>query len=189
MRLVILLGLLMISGVAVADCEEKINKMTDGVSVKDAMRCLSELQRNLAEKAEKAEKALTQQTEFFMSKAVVAFNSDVCPSGWRPLTNGEGRVIVGSGRGNGLSARVLRDLGGSETHTLTVPEMPSHHHPHTDDGVYHNPPNKYDGLATEFRGDSSVGLTHGTRTTSPEGGGQPHNIMQPFVVLKLCEKQ
>jgi hypothetical protein len=185
MKIVPILVLFVICGSAFADCEDSINNMTDGASIKIAMKCLNKMQSEIASK-----QPSPTSIELLPQKAVVAFNLDVCPYGWQPFKAGEGRVIVGSGRGNGLSARVLGDLGGFETHTLTLTEIPSHTHPHTDDGVYHNPPNnKYEGLRTEFRGDSSVGLTHGARDTSATGGGQAHNIMQPFVVLKLCEKQ
>lgn len=184
MKMLTVLVLLCVSSIAFADCEDLINNIADGASIKSAMKCINKMQSELASK-----QASLSNAELLPQKVVVAFNLDVCPSGWQPLKNGEGRVIVGSGRGNGLSARVLGDLGGAETHPLTLAEIPSHTHPHTDDGVYHNPSNKYDGLLTEFRGNSSVGLTHGARDTSPAGGGQAHNIMQPFVVLKLCEKQ
>jgi microcystin-dependent protein len=39
-----------------------------------------------------------------------------------------GRTILGVGQGSGLSNRTLSQTGGAETHTLTIPEMPSHNH-------------------------------------------------------------
>jgi len=39
-----------------------------------------------------------------------------------------GRVSLHVGQGSGLSDRVLGEVGGEETHTLTVAEIPSHDH-------------------------------------------------------------
>lgn len=39
-----------------------------------------------------------------------------------------GRIPVGSGQGDGLTNRTIGDIGGSETHTLTIAEIPSHAH-------------------------------------------------------------
>lgn len=44
------------------------------------------------------------------------------------LPDFRGRTPIGTGNGSGLSNRILSDVGGEETHSLTVDEMPSHNH-------------------------------------------------------------
>lgn len=44
------------------------------------------------------------------------------------LPDMRGRVSLHVGQGSGLSDRVLGEVGGEETHTLTVAEIPSHDH-------------------------------------------------------------
>ena len=65
---------------------------------------------------------------------ILSFNSMTPPLGWT-LCNGlngapdlRGRFILGSGAGTGLTPRIINTTGGEETHTLTIPEMPSHNH-------------------------------------------------------------
>jgi microcystin-dependent protein len=64
---------------------------------------------------------------------IVPFGT-TAPSGWA-LCNGEngtpdllGRFILGSGQGKGLTNRTINTKDGTETHKLTVAEMPSHNH-------------------------------------------------------------
>jgi microcystin-dependent protein len=49
------------------------------------------------------------------------------------LPNPAGRVPGAIGAGTDLTVRNLGDLSGEETHTLTIPEMPSHDHTGTTD--------------------------------------------------------
>lgn len=44
------------------------------------------------------------------------------------LPDFRGRVAIGAGQGNGLSNRHLGEIGGEETHKLTMSEMPAHNH-------------------------------------------------------------
>jgi microcystin-dependent protein len=122
-----------------------------------------------------------------------------------------GRVIVGDGTGNGLSNRNIGQTGGAETHTLTTSEIPAHNHTgttstdgnhthqlnmvETDDGNFSNQPGQHPvGDANKGNGDDhfinteSAGTHNHTFTTNNTGGGQAHNIMQPFTVLNYIIK-
>lgn len=107
-----------------------------------------------------------------------------------------GRVPVGVGQGPGLSPYTLGQLAGTETHTLTVNEMPMHTHAFSlfaSSGKGNQPaPASGNYLAAPASGDriyasaapATVPLAAGT--TGVSGGGQPHSIMQPYLVLTPC---
>lgn len=112
-----------------------------------------------------------------------------------------GRTIIGAGIGPGLSARPLGQIGGAEKHTLTVGEMPSHGHSVTDPGHTHTiagnvgwADKRYSGGgAAPFgsRGKNPLTTDAGTKTDiaiNPTGGGQAHNIMQPFASVNYIIK-
>lgn len=87
------------------------------------------------------------------------------------------RVPVGKGSGYALGA-----TGGEEKHTLTVEEMPSHHHSSRDDaaGLFAGWGNKSgDGWVTA----SMPGNNGGNWNTANTGGSQAHNNMQPYTVV------
>lgn len=113
------------------------------------------------------------------SGAVMAFNLAQCPSGWATFVELRGRVIVGSGTGDGLSQRGLGETGGKETHTLTTDQMPNHNH-----------------YVSSRRADTGLGgtlLPYGTPAgnqwpTNSVGGGGAHNNMQPYMALLYCQK-
>lgn len=104
-----------------------------------------------------------------------------------------GRTIVGAGKGTQLTARKPGQAGGSETHRLTVAEMPSHSHGVSDPGHAHgfgyisatanwgdNANDRTQAKVHNRRG-STDRATTGIRV-QPAGGNQPHNVMQPFLV-------
>lgn len=85
------------------------------------------------------------------------------------------RVPVGAGENYALG-----DVGGEETHTLTVDEMPSHFHDNT----------LITGINLGWNRKYADGSTHGVDTggshslyTSFSGNDQPHNNMQPYTVV------
>jgi len=96
------------------------------------------------------------------------------------LPNLKGRVPVGRGTGSGLTARTLAATGGEETHVLTDAEMPSHTHT-----VAVRSP-------TAGAGASDIALANAaannTRTTSSAGSDDPHENMQPFIVMTYIIK-
>jgi hypothetical protein len=133
--------------------------------------------------------------------AVMAFNLASCPAGWSAMdgTGGRpdarGRTIVGSGTGTGLTNRALASVGGAETHTLTVPQMPAHTHTATmrvlgDPGSTGSPTSNY--LAAPipqmFESNWDTTLAADSIEVGVQGTGAAHPIMQPYVALLYCQK-
>ncbi|RCK48081.1 hypothetical protein TH44_16235 [Thalassospira xiamenensis] len=91
-----------------------------------------------------------------------------------------GRTAIGAGQGVDLSDRVLGAMAGAETHQLTVDEMPSHSH-----GIDYRSNLAGVDNGNQVRAANSESSAFQTR---PTGGDQPHNNMQPFVVLNYIIK-
>lgn len=105
----------------------------------------------------------------------------------------QGNAPMQPGQGQGLSQRFLGEIGGSESLTLLVSEIPVHTHALR---------------ASEFPGDKTVPGPNSSLATStggalyvtptppltpmafqtlpPAGGGLPHNNMQPYLTLNFC---
>ena len=102
-----------------------------------------------------------------------------------------GRTSVGLGNGSGLTNRSLGQTGGAETHVLTTNEMPSHSHTSNADGENIGLI-VADGTNTLTESDNSGTESNLVRrdalVINNTGGGQAHNNMQPFIVLRYLIK-
>lgn len=94
------------------------------------------------------------------------------------LPNLKGRVAVGYDSSQ-TEFDALGETGGEKTHTLTIDEMPSHsHNIKTLDSA---------GSGPEIGTVNPYGSLDG-RSTESVGGGQAHNILQPYIVLNYIIK-
>jgi microcystin-dependent protein len=84
-----------------------------------------------------------------------------------------GRVTVGAGQGTDLTNRSLAATFGTETHTLTTPEIPAHAHTISASNSNSTNANRYQ------RG----GSESGTDTVNNTGGGEAHTNTQPSLVV------
>lgn len=93
----------------------------------------------------------------------------------------QGRTPVGNGTGSGLTGRTIGTKAGTETHQLSVSEMPSHGH--TVYGVTSSGELNPFGLAV-----MSAGSGDSNKSTTSAGGDGAHNNMQPYTVVKFIIK-
>jgi microcystin-dependent protein len=106
------------------------------------------------------------------------------------LPNLQGNVAMGMGQGAGLNNRTIGEVGGQQAHTLLVTEMAPHGHSAN-----------YGAAATSltpggnlWAADPNGNVTFagsGSETLAPQaigntGGNQPHNNMEPYLVLNFC---
>jgi hypothetical protein len=90
---------------------------------------------------------------------------------------GAGRVLVGLDAGD-VDFDTVEETGGAKTHTLTIDEMPSH--THTQAGSDDSAQLQFGAPADDFgETDSQTGAT---------GGGQPHNNLQPYIVVYMWKR-
>ena len=99
---------------------------------------------------------------------------------------GEGRVLVGKAAAGTFSTAGA--TGGAETHTLTIPEMPSHTHP----GIYAADTKNItlNGGGSQYNltfGSSGTNGTNGIVTGS-SGSGGAHNNLQPYIVVYIWQR-
>ncbi|HXH91483.1 MAG TPA: tail fiber protein [Thermoanaerobaculia bacterium] len=102
-----------------------------------------------------------------------------------PDFRGKAPVHIGSGITQG-------QIGGQESHTLTQSEMPSHNHfvqanlqPNPADSAIPSP-NLLGTLTTPIYGPLSSLTTLNPASVTNTGGSQPHQNMQPYIVLNFC---
>lgn len=96
------------------------------------------------------------------------------------LPNLKGRVITGIDS-NDTDFDTLGETGGEKEHTLTVDEMPSHNH------IFNT---RMGSVASLPEGSQGAYMLAGENDNiiANTGGDQPHNIMQPYIVLNYIIK-
>ena len=137
---------------------------------------------------------------------ILSYNSNTPPAGWVLCdgTNGapdlRGRFILGAGQGSGLTNRSINSMGGLETVTLNITQIPAHKHlegTHSifdmDGGAYKGAPGgAYGGVSGGYIDNPSGRWVGRADTyqhyTDNQGGDQAHENMPPFYVLVYIMK-
>lgn len=99
------------------------------------------------------------------------------------LPNLMGRAAVHPG-----STVKLGEMGGEESHTLTLAEMPSHTHNAMASGDADSsvsPQNNVWGSSTNSYS-GQAGAAMNAQSVATSGGSQPHSNMQPFIAVNFC---
>ena len=92
------------------------------------------------------------------------------------------RLPLGAGEAAPLSARTIGEKGGEEKHTLTVAELPAHHHQERGS-------NRLDVATGGGTHVQDVDNTSFAPIQSQDtGGGQAHNTMPPYLVVSYIIK-
>ena len=99
-----------------------------------------------------------------------------------PDMRGRSPLGVGNGDATGHTNHTLGQKGGEETHTLTVNEMPSHRH--RIGFEYGAIPNPSYGVITQYNQFGPYVSDQPSRVENT-GGGQPHNIMHPYLGINF----
>jgi microcystin-dependent protein len=97
-----------------------------------------------------------------------------------------GRVPVHQGQGSGLSARTMGEFSGTETVTITPNQMAVHRHTLKASSSLSNGASGPGGVLAAtavkiYDNISPPSDSMAAQAVSPQGGGQPHNNMAPFL--------
>lgn len=107
----------------------------------------------------------------------------------------QGSAPMQPGQGQGLSLRDLGEIGGTESVSLLVSEIPAHTHAvrvSSEDGEFKSAGtdgNRIMGRSINaFLYQSAGGsmVTAAPQALAPAGGSLPHNNMQPYLTLSFC---
>ena len=109
------------------------------------------------------------------------------------LPDMQGNAPMHPGQGQGLSLRDLGEIGGSDTVTLLVSEIPVHTHAvraHDIDLGELNAPSPNRSLAKSANATAYVAPSQLTmmspQALAPAGGSLPHNNLMPYLTLNFC---
>ena len=96
-----------------------------------------------------------------------------------------GRVPIGTGQGPGLSSFSLGQVGGAETHTLTVQELASHNHVvnASNGGASATRPSGNFPAGGGSYASASDGTTMNAAMIGNAGGSQPFDLHTPYLAL------
>lgn len=107
-----------------------------------------------------------------------------------------GRTAISQGQGPGLSPYQLGQQSGQENHTLTLNQIPAHNHAmqgNSGDGTQASPVNNFFAGPGADRdlfwyNNANTGTTVNMNpgATGLSGNNQPHNNMQPYLVVNYC---
>lgn len=101
------------------------------------------------------------------------------------------RVPVHMGTGSGLSSRTIGELGGTETVTLTVNQIPAHSHvpqANSGTGTSTDPKNNFwaaQPALLQYSPNGTANANLPANTIVNTGGSQPHDNMIPFLVVNF----
>src|ERR1044072_3443598 len=103
-----------------------------------------------------------------------------------------GRVSNSSGQAPVLSSYDLGQVGGTESETLTINQMPSHNHianATSGDGTSSKPEGRFvanSGTSTIYADAIAQSVPLGVQTIGNTGGSQPFSTLQPYLTLNYC---
>ena len=102
-----------------------------------------------------------------------------------------GRTLIGQGLASSGTTFDLGTIGGEETHTLDVGEIPSHTHAdaghqHTESGATAAVGAAITGVPVPSAVPTPSVTGTGAASRQPAGGDGPHNTMQPFAVVNYA---
>jgi microcystin-dependent protein len=104
------------------------------------------------------------------------------------LPNLQGRVPIHQGSGGG-SSYILGQPGGSITETLSVSQLPAHNHPvlaHKGAAKSTVPTGNLPAATSGDSYDANGNVSMGASMIGVTGGGQPLNVVQPFLTVNFC---
>ncbi|MBS1702730.1 MAG: phage tail protein [Armatimonadetes bacterium] len=103
------------------------------------------------------------------------------------LPNLQGNVAISSGQGPGLSNYSLGQVGGENNVLLQVATMPMHNHPmaafSASAGAAPTPVGNYPSKENANAYGTTPNATMEMSSVIADGGGQPHNNMQPYLTI------